>query len=134
MERRYLVIDVLEAMKKHELKVYYQPKYDATTNRLKSAEALVRWVQNDGNVILPEFFLPQLELSDAITILDWYVVEEVCSFLERMNAEGIKLRPVSVNFSRWHLHEVNAAQHHLIIVVADVYVFIVYKHVIQSYE
>ena len=52
MERRYLVIDVLEAMKKHELKVYYQPKYDATTNRLKSAEALVRWVQNDGNVIL----------------------------------------------------------------------------------
>ena len=111
MERRYLVIDVLEAMKKHELKVYYQPKYDATTNRLKSAEALVRWVQNDGNVILPEFFLPQLELSDAITILDWYVVEEVCSFLERMNAEGIKLRPVSVNFSRWHLHEVNAAQH-----------------------
>ena len=30
--------------------------------------------------------------------------------------------------------EVNAAQHHLIIVMADVYVFIVYKHVIQSYE
>ncbi len=49
MERRYLVNDVLDAMKKDELKVYYQPKYDATTGRLKSAEALVRWIQEDGN-------------------------------------------------------------------------------------
>ena len=110
MERRYLVNDVLDAMKKQELRVYYQPKYDATTNRLKSAEALVRWIRDDGTVILPEFFLPPLEQSDAITILDWYVVEEVCSFLERMKAENIKLRPVSVNFSRWHLHETDTAQ------------------------
>ena len=105
MERRYMVNDVLEAMKKHELKVYYQPKYDATTSRMKSAEALVRWIQEDGSVILPELFLPPLEQSDAITILDWYVVEEVCSFLERILEEGIKPRPVSINFSRWHLHE-----------------------------
>ena len=47
MVRRYLVNDVFDAMKKHELKVYYQPKYDATTGRLKSAEALVRWIQED---------------------------------------------------------------------------------------
>ena len=110
MERRYMVNDVLETMKKHELKVYYQPKYDATTSRMKSAEALVRWIQEDGSVILPELFLPPLEQSDAITILDWYVVEEVCSFLERILEEGIKPRPVSINFSRWHLHEWNTAQ------------------------
>ena len=53
MEYRYLVSDVLKAMEKHELKVYYQPKYDAVTNRMKSSEALVRWVQEDGAVVLP---------------------------------------------------------------------------------
>ena len=105
MEYQYLVSDVLKAMQKHELKVYYQPKFDALTNRMKSAEALVRWVQEDGNILLPSEFLPAMEQSDAITMLDWYMVEEVCAFLERTQAEGIKIRPVSVNFSRWHLHE-----------------------------
>ena len=45
MEYQYLVSDVLKAMQKHELKVYYQPKFDALANRMKSAEALVRWVR-----------------------------------------------------------------------------------------
>lgn len=92
------------------MKVYYQPKYDATTNRMKSAEALVRWIRKDGSVVLPELFLPSMEQSDAITMLDWYVAEEVCAFLERLKGEGIKLQPISINFSRWHLHEENMAQ------------------------
>ena len=110
MEYRYLVSDVLKAMEKHELKVYYQPKYDAVTNRMKSSEALVRWIQEDGTVVLPGEFLPAMEQSDAITMLDWYVVDEVCTVLERIQTEGIKVRPVSVNFSRWHLHERNMVQ------------------------
>jgi EAL domain-containing protein (putative c-di-GMP-specific phosphodiesterase class I) len=110
MEYQYLVSDVLKAMQRHQLKVYYQPKYDATTNRMKSAEALVRWVQEDGRILLPAAFLPAMEQSDAITMLDWYIVEEVCAFLDRVRAEGIKIRPVSVNFSRWHLHERDMVQ------------------------
>ena len=38
----FMISDILTAMQRRELKVYYQPKYDATTNRMKSAEALVR--------------------------------------------------------------------------------------------
>ena len=110
MRRQYLTGDVLAAMERREIKVYYQPKYDATTNRLKSAEALARWVRKDGSVVLPELFLASMEQSDAITLLDWYMVEEVCAFLERLKAEGIRPRPVSVNFSRWHLHEEDMAQ------------------------
>lgn len=105
MDRKILTGDVLAAMERGEMLVYYQPKYDATTNRLKSAEALARWVRKDGSVVLPEMFLPSLEQSDAITILDWYMVEKVCAFLEQLQADGITPRPVSINFSRWHLHE-----------------------------
>ncbi len=103
----FIISDVLTAMQNHELTVYYQPKYDATTNRLQSAEALVRWIKEDGRVILPEQFLPSMEQTGAITLLDWYMVEEVCAFLERLECERITVRPVSVNFSRWHLHEEN---------------------------
>ena len=78
----YIISDTLAAMMRRELKVYYQPKFDATTNRMKSAEALVRWIRDDGSVILPEQFLPSMEQTGAITMLDWYIVEEVCVFLE----------------------------------------------------
>ncbi len=61
MDRKILTGDVLAAMERGEMQVYYQPKYDATTNRLKSAEALARWVRKDGSVVLPEMFLPSLE-------------------------------------------------------------------------
>ena len=107
METKYLISDVLDAMYDREIKVYYQPKYGATTGRLNSAEALVRWIKADGSVVLPDEFLPSLEESNAITLLDWYVVDAACSFLERMRDEGIGLIPISVNFSRWHLHERN---------------------------
>lgn len=105
MEQEYLISDVLTAMEKHELKAFYQPKYDATTRRLKSAEALVRWEKEDGTVIPPDIFLPAMEQTDIITRLDWYMLEEVCSFLEKLIKEDIEPKPVSINFSRWHLRE-----------------------------
>lgn len=102
-----MISDVLTAMQRNELQVYYQPKVDAITNCLKSAEALVRWVREDGRVVGPNQFLPAMEETGAITMLDWYVVERVCAFLKRMQDAGLRIRPVSVNFSRWHLHEEN---------------------------
>jgi EAL domain-containing protein (putative c-di-GMP-specific phosphodiesterase class I) len=105
-----IINDVLTAMQRRELKVFYQPKYDAITTRLKSAEALIRWIREDGSIIQPAQFLSSMEQTGAITMLDWYVVEEVCAFLERLKGENIMPRPVSVNFSRWHLHEEDAVK------------------------
>ncbi len=106
----FIISDVLSALQRNELKIYYQPKVDATTGRLKSAEALVRWVREDGSVVLPDEFLPSMEQTGAITMLDWYVAEEVCKFLERLQKETVRPRPVSINFSRWHLHEEDMPQ------------------------
>ena len=110
----YIISDVLtamQAMHRRELKVYYQPKIDATTGRVKSAEALIRWVREDGDVILPQQFLPAMEQTGAVAMLDWYVVEHVCKFLDRLKALNIEPMPISVNFSRWHLHEENMPTH-----------------------
>ena len=41
---------------------------------MKSAEALVRWIRADGSVVLPDQFLPSMEQTGAVTMLDWYVV------------------------------------------------------------
>ncbi len=110
----FIISDVLvamRAMQKQEMKVYYQPKFDATTSRMRSAEALIRWVREDGSVILPDQFLPAMEQTGAIAMLDWYVVENVCRFLNRLKAMNIEPVPVSVNFSRWHLREEDMPRH-----------------------
>ncbi len=105
------VLAAMQAMQRQEMKVYYQPKIDVTTGRMRSAEALIRWVKEDGSVILPDQFLPAMEQTGAIAMLDWYVVKEVCAFLGRLKAEGVESMPVSVNFSRWHLREEDMPRH-----------------------
>lgn len=45
--------------------IYYQPIVDAVTERLLGAEALVRWIDEEGNVVMPNDFIPVLE-NDAL--------------------------------------------------------------------
>ena len=95
--------EVAVAMEEHELKVYYQPKYDALTSKLIGAEALVRWIKKDGTMVMPGSFIPQLEEGQDILALDWYMLREVCSFLKKQKEESVHSVPVAVNFSRMHV-------------------------------
>ena len=62
--------EILDAMARHEICGYYQPKYDATTGKLAGAEILARWIKPDGSLLLPQFFVPVLETSESINTLD----------------------------------------------------------------
>lgn len=95
--------DFRQALKKGEFKVYYQPKYDMRTGKITGAEALVRWIKSDGDVLSPGLFIPCFEASRQIVILDEYMLESVCRQMKRMEEDGIQIRRVSVNLSRMHL-------------------------------
>ena len=47
----------------------------------------MRWIQN-GNVIAPGKFVPQLEQEGSICQLDYYVLEEVCRFQKKRQENG----------------------------------------------
>ncbi|SDA61982.1 EAL domain, c-di-GMP-specific phosphodiesterase class I (or its enzymatically inactive variant) [Butyrivibrio sp. INlla18] len=97
-----LVDDLFEAMESHELIAYYQPQYNANTGILVSAEALVRWKDADGNIKMPSEFIPELEKTNAITFLDWFVAEEACKTIKELGDRAV---PISVNFSQRHVNE-----------------------------
>jgi EAL domain-containing protein (putative c-di-GMP-specific phosphodiesterase class I) len=100
----------MTAMERGELKAYYQPQYNALSNKIVSAEALVRWVKEDGTVVPPVAFVPALERDESINRLDWYMLKEACAMLKaRIDAQK-KVVPVSVNFSRWHIKEADSIQ------------------------
>ena len=95
------------AMSSREMKVFYQPKYDAITGRVVSAEALARWVRADGEIVPPYKFIPLMEELGSITALDWYIMKEVCVFIKDQLNNSRKVVPISVNFSRVHTKETN---------------------------
>ena len=105
-----VVNDIRKAMENGELKAFYQPQYDSITSRLKSAEALARWVRNDGVIVPPMAFIPELERTGNIAEVDWYICEQVCKLLKKQKTDGGKQVPISVNFSRFHVREDDFAQ------------------------
>ena len=100
-----VVEEAREAMEKREFIPYFQPQYDALTGKVWSAEILARWQDEDGKIILPGYFIPELELTDDIMDLDWYMVREACEFLNRLDDLNVPKLPISINFSGKHIHE-----------------------------
>lgn len=95
-----------EALENEEFMVYYQPKVSLEDFSLIGAEALCRWNLN-GKIIQPCDFIPTLEKSHYICMLDFYMLEHVCQDLRRWIDSGLNVVKISVNLSRVHLGNIN---------------------------
>lgn len=103
------------ALANREFVVYYQPKYNPVTEELAGAEALIRWIKEDG-IISPGKFIPIFEKNGFITKIDDYMIDNVARQQAIWLKEGRKIVPVSVNVSRAHFTQENLAEHILGIV------------------
>ena len=98
------------AIENEEFAVYYQPKYDPVTNKLKGAEALVRWINDDMGFVPPGKFIPIFEKNGFITEIDHYMLEHVARDQKAWLDKGLQCVPVSVNVSRAHFIESDLAE------------------------
>ena len=97
-----LINDLERALRDHELKVYYQHKYDIQNEppRFHSAEALIRWHHPELGVIPPGDFIPLFEANGQISEIDRYVWREAArQIAEWREKYGVTIT-VSVNLSR----------------------------------
>ena len=99
-----------DAIDKEEFRVYYQPKVNLKNYTLHGAEALCRWFRN-GEMIPPYKFIPALEQSKSICVLDFYMLEHTCRDIRRWLDEGRPVVKVSVNLSRRHLGDMDLLDH-----------------------
>lgn len=56
--------------------MYFQPQYHAGDQKLRGVEALIRWRDNDGNMISPSVFIPIAEKNGTIVPIGTWVIEE----------------------------------------------------------
>ena len=109
-ENQLLLIRAKEGLANHEFTFYLQPKVNIVSNKVISAEALVRWI-HDGEVVSPYKFVGPMERSGYIFALDRYIWESVCAWQRSLIDRGIEPVPVSVNVSRVDFHFVDLAEH-----------------------
>lgn len=93
-----------DAIQNEEFVVWYQPKFDAHSEQLVGAEALVRWRKKDGSVVSPGEFIPLFEWDGLIVRLDEYVFRKVCQMQRFLLDSNGRVLPISVNLSRSSLH------------------------------
>lgn len=110
-EQTSIAISQLEdAIKNGEIQIYYQPIYDAHTEKIVSAEALARWNSAEHGIMLPGKFVPALEESGHITLLDTCVHHKIYDFLRDRKAKGMPTVKIAMNLSRMDLMDDNIMQ------------------------
>lgn len=107
--KKQFVLDLFpSALEHNEFLAYYQPKVSSDTLSLCGCEALVRW-RHDGKLVPPNEFIPFVEESSFICMLDFYMLEQVCQDIRQLLGKGLTPVRVSVNFSKAHLHNYRLA-------------------------
>jgi len=101
-----------QAIDAEDLRLWYQPIVDTRTRELHGVEALVRWQEADGIVVMPDDFIPIAEDSGLIVMLGRWVLEEACRAACRWNHQYPHRAPLqmSVNLSALQLAQPNLAE------------------------
>ena len=101
VEQLEFLNDVESAIANEEFEVWFQPQFNYKSGALIGAEALIRWRHPQKGLLAPGAFIPLLESSNQISIVDHYILEKTCRYMrEWMDKMPDKPITVSVNLSR----------------------------------
>ena len=99
------------ALSNDRITYYLQPQVDMETGEIVGAEALTRWIGNDGTLIPPVSFIPALEESGFVVTLDKYIWQGVALWLRKRLDQGLRVVPISLNVSRVDILACDVAEH-----------------------
>jgi diguanylate cyclase (GGDEF)-like protein len=103
-ERLSLVTDLRKAIDNGSLQLYYQPKLDLCSGKVKNVEALLRWNHPQRGFIPPYELITLAEHTGLIKPLTLWVLEEACKQCAQWNKRGIHLK-IAVNLSVLNLQD-----------------------------
>ncbi|MDZ7782964.1 MAG: bifunctional diguanylate cyclase/phosphodiesterase [Halioglobus sp.] len=102
-ERSKLGQDLLYAISREQLSLAYQPKVDARSHRIRSAEALVRWRHPVRGWVSPAKFIPISEETGAIQAIGEFALRQACEQFSQWRLQGLPIEQVAVNISPYQV-------------------------------
>jgi diguanylate cyclase (GGDEF)-like protein len=97
--------ELLHALEKEELMLYYQPQYYLDNGKISGAEALLRWKSEKLGWISPDRFISIAEETGMIVSIGYFVFEEACKEYMRWNEKGLDINNISINISSIQFRE-----------------------------
>ena len=93
------------ALRGHELELYYQPRIDLATEEVRGVECLIRWNHPERGLVRPDEFIPAAERSGLIVPIGYWVIEQACERLKQAADLGHPGLVFAVNLSFRQFHD-----------------------------
>ena len=90
--------DLCNALQQRQFRLFYQPRVDCKTHKVRSVEALMRWAHPEKGMIPPGMFINVLEETGLINEVGDWMVEKAGLDQRYMAAQGFDI-PISINIS-----------------------------------
>jgi diguanylate cyclase (GGDEF)-like protein/PAS domain S-box-containing protein len=110
LERQSLESGLRHALHGRQFQLYYQPKMDLETERITGAEALIRWQQPTGGMVLPDKFIPIAEQCGYIVPIGRWVLREACRQAKSWFDGDLGPMPIAINVSPVELRSTGFVQ------------------------
>ncbi len=99
VERQVIEAHLRRALERQEFVLYYQPKVNLDTGMITGAEALLRWIHPEWDMMLPDRFVAIAEDCGLIVPIGRWVLREACVQARCWEDAGGKPASVAVNIS-----------------------------------
>ncbi|MFD2231949.1 EAL domain-containing protein [Alkalimarinus sediminis] len=87
------------ALRNGQLRLFYQPRVSIMHSQVVGYECLIRWQHPTRGLIMPEEFIPAAERSGMIVPMGYWVVEQACRDLAKLQTLGYDDLVCAVNLS-----------------------------------
>ena len=109
-ESASLMHELRGALERQEFQLYYQPKIDARSLQVTSAEALIRWRHPKRGLVGPDKFIPLAERYGLMQSIGRWVIEQACQQAMAWREQGLSMR-IAVNISGQQMRRDDFAEH-----------------------
>ena len=102
--------DLAYAVDEEQLKIFFQPIVTIKDEKLRSAEALIRWEHPEKGLLSPTDFIPLAIKAGLLSQITWWILGNVCEQISLWKKENLwKMDYVSINVNSQQLIEKNFA-------------------------
>lgn len=108
VEERYkLLVKLQKALAKKQFFFHYQPQISLKDGRCVGAEILLRWQDDEGNLIPPDVFIPVAEQSQLIIPMTYWIIEQAFFIKQKWNNQQQPNISLAINLPAQFLSEPN---------------------------